>query len=82
MGLLLSGVLMFSSVEREEEAVSYDALGLRLLAFSDLDSKSVPHQHACAHMQAHTRSEARAEGDNQRVGPRAERHSPMCCGSG
>lgn len=81
MGLLLSGVLMFSSVEHEEEAVSCDALGLRLLAFSDLDSKSVPHKHACAHMQAYTRSEASAEGDNQSVGPRAERYSPMCCRS-
>lgn len=68
MGLLLSGVLMFSSVEREEEAVSCDTLGLRLHAFSDLDSKSVPHKHACAHMQAHTRSEASAEGDSQSVG--------------
>lgn len=42
---------MFSSVERKEEAVSCEALGLCLLAFSDLDSKSVPHKHACAHMQ-------------------------------
>lgn len=73
---------MFSSVEREEEAVSCDGLGLRLLAFSDLDSKSVPHKHACAHMQAHTRSEASAEGDNQTDGPRAQRYSPMCCRPG
>lgn len=71
---------MFSSVEHEEEAVRCDALGLRLLAFSDLDSKSVPQKHACAHMQAHTRSEPSAEGDNH--GPRAERYSPMCRRSG
>lgn len=73
---------MFSSVEHEEEAVSGDKLGLRLLTLSDLDTKSVPHKHACAHMQVHTSSEARAEGDNQRISPRAEMHSPMCFKSG
>lgn len=55
---------MFSSVEHGEEAVSCDKLGLRLLTLSDLDTKSVLHKHACAHMQVHTSSEARAEGDN------------------
>lgn len=50
---------MFSSVERKEEAVSCDILGVLLLTLSDLDTK-VPHKHACADMQTHTRSEASA----------------------
>lgn len=75
VGLLLSEMLMFSSGEHEEKAVSRDKLGLRLLTLSDLDTKSVLHKYACAHMQVHTSSEARAEGDNQRISLRAETHS-------
>lgn len=66
---------MFSSVEHEEDAVSRDKLDLQLLTLSDLDTKSVFHKHACAYMQVHTSSDARAEGDNQRLSPRAETHS-------
>lgn len=67
-------MLMFSSAEHEEEAVSCDTLGLQLLTLSDLDSKSVPYKHACDH----TSSKVSADDDNLSFSSWAGMHISIC----